>query len=240
MKAFNILLRSSKSFFGKYWFSLTLVLLFLVAILRAGWKAEAADRQTRPSRPTEKPVLPPAESDSPIKYTDNIGNGQATAPSEMKIFQRPTETETAPALKEAEATAFLQRFAKVAIGERKKFGIPASLILAVSLVQSSAGNREAARDANNFFLLPEGSPAQSGIYFDKNGQKYARFKTAWDSFRANSLLLDQHFSGLKKTAGGNWRAWASGLAQGGYSTLPNFEQAVQKAVVDFHLEELDK
>jgi len=35
--------------------------------------------------------------------------------------------------------AYLKRFARVAIAERKKFGLPSSLILAVSLLHSTAG-----------------------------------------------------------------------------------------------------
>lgn len=240
MKQGNNLLHASKSFFGKYWFSLALAGLFVGAILRAGWQVESAARKSRPGRPIENQIVPPAENNAPIKFTENIGIGQNPEPSELQLFSKPGSAEPVAAINEADAMAFLKRFAKVAIGERKKFGIPASVILATALVQSRAGNSEAAREANNFFMLPDGSPAQSGSFFSKNGQKYARFNTPWDSFRANSLLLDQRFGGLKKTAGNDWRAWANGLAKGGYSSQPNFEQALQKVVVDFHLEELDR
>lgn len=240
MKMFDNLRQTSRSIFGKYWFSMALGALFLGAILQAGWKVEAAERQNQPSRPTENPIAPAAETEAPIKFTESLGDAQPAAPSEMQFFQKPSTGELAAAINEADAMAFLKRFAKVAVGERKKFGIPASVILAVSLVQSGAGNREAALEANNFFMLPEGSPAQSGVFFEKNGHKYARFKTPWDSFRSNSLFIDQKFAGLKKTAGNDWRVWASGLARGGYSSLPNFEQAVGQAVADFHLEELDR
>ena len=238
MKMFQNLRRASNSFFGKYWFTMALAGLFLGAILRAGFKAEAAERQQRPSRPAEKPIVVPTENEPPIRYTQNIGV-QAT-PTEMKIFPKPGGSEPILALDEAKAMDFLKRFAKVAVGERKKYGIPASVILGSALVQSAAGSREQAREANNFFNLPDGSPAQIGVFFDKNGQKYARFKTPWDSFRANSISIDGRFAALKTTAGGNRQAWIAGLSRGGYSSLPDFEHTLQKAIEDFHLDELDR
>ncbi len=225
-----------QSFFGRHWFGFALAGLFVAAILRAGLKAEATERKTRPARPTEAPVAQPSGQ---IHYTENLGSQPGERRDEMKIIQK-SGGEVVANFDEAAAMAFLKRFAPVALGEQRKFDIPASVILAAALVESQAGQCAPAREANNFFLLPDGSPAQSGVFFDKNGQKWARFKTPWDSFRANSLYIEQRFSGLKKSAGGDWRAWLEGLARGGYSPVPGFEQMAKQAVGQFQLEEIDQ
>lgn len=75
---------------------------------------------------------------------------------------------------EADVKGFVNRFAKVAIAENKKFNIPASVLLSVALLESEAGKEEKVKTTNNFFG-------------HKMGEKH--FATAWENWRAHSLYL---------------------------------------------------
>lgn len=216
----------------KYWFSFALVGLVLIAAIRQSLPAKTSSDPSDEAVPTEKRTAPSA-ADQPTKMTENTAENPP--PDESKIFGSGGENETASGkswteIDEATRLAFLKRFAKVAVGEQQKFGIPASVILGSALVQSRAGTRDLARSANNFFAMP-------GPDFPSNGKKYAAFKTAWDSFRANSLVLDRHFPKLKKQG---WKTWATELGKADYSDLPDFEKQLAKAISENRLDELDR
>ncbi len=132
--------------------------------------------------------------------------------------------------------AFLKRFANVALSERKKFGIPTSVILACAYANSQVGQRESALAANNFFALScaegwEGETAQIG------GQCVRKYESAWASFRDFSIYLtgQEWFGSLKKSAGKDWRKWIEKLSSEGISNA----QTMQKVIEAYKLEELD-
>ncbi|MDO8367070.1 MAG: glucosaminidase domain-containing protein [Saprospiraceae bacterium] len=146
---------------------------------------------------------------------------------------RPAALESIDAVK---AEAFLKRFAPVAVSERKKFGVPASVILAVAYVNSEAGQRESAVAANNFFALSgldnwEGESAKIG------GERVRKYETAWASFRDFSIHLSSQewFGSLKKSAGNDWRKWAEKLGAEGVSNT----KAMLKVMEAYRLFELD-
>ncbi len=148
--------------------------------------------------------------------------------------ERPPEMDGVNA---AKTEAFLKRFANVALSERKKFGVPASIILACAYANSQVGQRESALSANNFFALScaegwEGETAQIG------GQCVRKYESAWASFRDFSIHLSSQewFGSLKKSAGKDWRKWVEKLGSEGVSN----PKAMQKVIEAFQLAELDK
>lgn len=90
---------------------------------------------------------------------------------------------------EADVKGFVNRFAKVARAENKKFNIPASVLLSVALLESEAGKAEKVKSANNFF-----GP--------KMGEKH--FATAWENWRAHSLYLFHEAKGESLLAKEEW------------------------------------
>jgi flagellum-specific peptidoglycan hydrolase FlgJ len=136
----------------------------------------------------------------------------------------------------AKAEAFLKRFAKVAVSERKKFGIPASVILACAYTNSQAGQSGSAREANNFFALAcgEGWEAET---MQLDGKCVRKYETPWESYRDFSIHLSSQdwFGSLKKSAKNDWQKWIETLGKQGVSN----SKTMKKVIELYKLYELD-
>lgn len=124
--------------------------------------------------------------------------------------------------------AYLKRFAHVAISERKKYGIPSSIILANALLHSYAGSHAVAKSSNNHFGLEE------------NGQ-FAQFENAWSGFRAHSQYITTgEFTDLRKLSKNDYQAWAKGLQDLGYNQDKDLARNLLTLIDKFQLYDLDK
>lgn len=215
--------------FKTHWFWVALALIVLVAFVQ---------KKILPPKPSPVPAkreqpAPPAE-----KYTAAVSEPPAAqmalVPSGGKQL-RPL-----PVLDDAVAMAFLRRFSNVAVGEHKKYGVPASVVLACAYVNSFAGQRPTAQQANNFFALPC-SPTWEGRTASLDGRCYRRYERAWDSFRDFSLYLHNKdwLPEARKTCGSDWRKWASTLAARDLSDVAGFEAELRKVIEAYRLFELD-
>ncbi|MDZ4683024.1 MAG: glucosaminidase domain-containing protein [Saprospiraceae bacterium] len=187
--------------------------------------------------PNLNPFNSPDKNSKIEKITERKGDGKGGA--DLLGFIPETPKERPPELSSSDAAkteAFLKRFAQVAVSERKKFGIPASVILAAAYANSQAGQHETAVLANNFFGLSnaegwEGETAQIA------GKPVRKYETAWASFRDFSIHLSSQewFGSLKKSAGKDWRKWVEKFGKEGVSN-PNM---MQKIIEAYRLDELD-
>lgn len=174
------------------------------------------------------------------KMTENaLGNNSTTNKLEMPFIgdrggSKDAFSELAK-VEEADKQAFMERFAKVAIAEQKKFGVPASIVLGASLYQSYAGKREIAVAANNFFALPC-SGTWTGNCMEAQGHQYRRYGTAWDSFRDFSLFAKGNLGHLK---GKDYRAWAEALQQAGLGNGERFSKNLIDLIEAYKLFQLD-
>ena len=111
------------------------------------------------------------------------------------------------------AKAYIDRFAHVAINERKKYGVPASIILGNALLHGFAGKRDMAIQGNNHFSLPcvSGWNGDSGTY---NDACYRHYENAWASFRDHSLYVTTGPNQKLLSLGHeDYKGWAKGLEQ---------------------------
>jgi len=111
---------------------------------------------------------------------------------------------------------YLKRFARVVINERRKYGIPSSIILACGLLQSQGGQRDMAKQGNNHFGLTcsVGWEGATGVY---ENTCYRHYENAWASFRNHSVYLTSgKYGQLATLESSDYKAWASGLEKLGY------------------------
>ncbi len=135
---------------------------------------------------------------------------------------------------------YIARFVPVAQAEQVKYGIPASVILGLAIVNSEFGTSSLSQKGNNHFNircaenhLAEGVLGQELIEMDC----YAQYENAWTGFRANSVLLSsEKYSILKEAAQLDWRVWASGLIKLQY---PNAER-LALVIEQYNLVEFDQ
>lgn len=124
-----------------------------------------------------------------------------------------------------EATkAYVRRFTKVAQVEMQKFGIPASVNMAQAILESQAGTTEVVRGQNNHFGLK------------MKGQQY---QSAWESWRAHSILLRNDFPELFEL-GTAYRKWANGLQKAKYLSDRNYSDKLMEVIEQYQLYLLDE
>lgn len=136
---------------------------------------------------------------------------------------------------------YMKRFARVVINERRKYGIPSSIILACGLLQSHAGQRDIAQKGNNHFGLncTLGWEGASGSY---RGTCYRHYENAWTSFRDHSAYLTSgKFAQLTTLESTDYKSWARGLEELGYGNgMDNLEKHLITIIEEYGLQDLDK
>jgi flagellum-specific peptidoglycan hydrolase FlgJ len=202
------------------------------------------------AEPTERPSTSVVK---PIHYLDDdqpdyLEVGHVEEPG--KPYRAPkTSNEAAPVSEEQllkeQALAYIQRYHTTAIGEMRKFGIPASISLAQGLIESRAGTSKLAKSNNNHFGMK---------CFSKNCKKghctnftddthkdfFRKFKTPWESWRAHSeLLASGRYAKLKKH-GKDYRAWAYGLKSAGYASDRTYAEKLIGIIERYQLYKYDK
>ncbi|MCB0586679.1 MAG: glucosaminidase domain-containing protein [Phaeodactylibacter sp.] len=159
---------------------------------------------------------------SGFSNTDAAGSQMSLA---QPIALRQTENGgEALQLDEQKALAYIRRFSKVAAAEMDKFGIPASVKMAQGLLESRAGENPEARQANNHF----GEPLAG-----------RHFNSAWENWRAHSLLLRNEYPGLFRNGAG-YKQWAEALQRSGYTNDSQYARRLIELIENFQLYNLDQ
>lgn len=141
--------------------------------------------------------------------------------------------------------AYARRFAPVAMAEMGRYGVPASITVAQAILHSNAGDDALATKNNNHFGIqcfskecPKGHCSHHGTTTHKSF--YRNFNTAWESFRAHSLLLtEKKYQHLLKLDKHNYQNWANGLQKAGYSKDPQYAKKLIRIIEAMKLVELD-
>ena len=155
----------------------------------------------------------------PMYTTFSIGERPSAVPAEEA--EQPTWQPLDPdLLTDDQVFDYLNRFEKVAKAEMKKFGIPASIKLAMGILESHADTNPLTLSTNNHF----------GQHF--HGQV---FKSAWENWRRHSILLKENYPQLFRN-GLDSEKWIAGLKQSHYSTDPFFYKKLTEVVGRYDLD----
>lgn len=224
-------------FFKKNWFKLSLTALMLFAWFRKdlSFQVRMDEAPYRLEKSADKPKLKITEANS-LAAGLPPKTGRMEAPSiNIPGFSNAKPTELS-SIDEAKQHAYLTRFAKVAKEEQKHYGIPASIILAVSLYQSAAGQRDIALDINNHFALPCNAD-WNGACREFQGHTYRKYSSAWASFRDFSLYAKANFARLK---GADYTAWALALEADGFAETDDFAKEIIGLIEGYRLDSIDR
>ncbi|TNE50764.1 MAG: hypothetical protein EP344_17095 [Bacteroidetes bacterium] len=211
----------------KHWFTIALLLIVLIAIARRNLRFETV----------ETPAL--TEPANTEKYTDNRSASRGAAL--LQLAGDATNARVSmPVVDESTAVAFLQRFGRVAVAEQEKFGIPASVLLACAYVNSFAGQRACAVEANNYLAL-RCAASWDGPTAVCSGACFRKYNSAWESIRDFNFYLIRcdWYPGLKEKAGKDWRAWVKGLAANQMSDVEHAGAEMERVIEAYRLFELD-
>ena len=198
----------------------------------------------------EKETLPkkqatPKSSHSPTNVS-NLANTYSNLTAANK-GEAKQETKAVKSSKRSKQKAYVKRFSKVAQMEMKKYGIPASITLAQGLLESNVGESKlATRNKNHFGMKCFSRSCTKGHcsnFTDDSHKDFFRiYKSAWESFRAHSLLLKKssRYQPLFKLKSNDYRGWARGLKKAGYATDPKYAEKIINLIEDLKLNQYDK
>jgi flagellum-specific peptidoglycan hydrolase FlgJ len=216
-------------FFKNNWFTCAILVLALYIYfkkdLRFSVSVQSPDKLEQPGKQKEKITDHAAEPQTNLMGRVDLpfirGNAGYNALAELaKIDENTRRT-------------YLKRFIKVAYSEKKRYNIPASVILGTALYHSCAGKRELTLQANNHFALPCGDD-WSGPCEAVREESYRRYETAWESFRDFSIFVEKRLSRLK---GEHYQVWAKGLEELGFGE--GFATDLVRIIETYELQELD-
>lgn len=157
----------------------------------------------------------------------------------------PSPTGSSSSSRDERCKNYINRFSNIAVAEMRKFGIPASIILAQGLVESNSGSSSLASKANNHFGIKCFSKNCSKghcMNFSDDSHKdfFVRYPNAWSSFRAHSEFLKKtsRYSHLFKSRDAT--VWAKGLERAGYATDKQYAEKLMAVIDRFDLEQFDQ
>ncbi|MEZ4993935.1 MAG: glucosaminidase domain-containing protein [Saprospiraceae bacterium] len=142
--------------------------------------------------------------------------------------------------------AYVKRYAEVAQKEMDKYKIPASITLAQGLLESNVGeSRLATKNNNHFGIKCFSRKCKKGhctnFTDDSHKDFFRKYKSAWESFRAHSILLRaDRYKPLYELKTTDYRAWAKGLKKAGYATDPNYAEKIIELIDDLGLHDYDE
>jgi flagellum-specific peptidoglycan hydrolase FlgJ len=239
-----------RDYLARNWYKVALAILLLFIILKKDLSLQLR-LQAPAGEPAEQPHRPPEREQARRPERERLSESAPPTPApepppqeEMLDFSgidRSSDRSTRPdRIAESTKRAFRQRFAHVAVSERKKFGIPASLVMGHAFLLSQAGQSELARTGNNFFALPCTADWQ-GPRRQEGKSCFRRYDKAWTSFRDHSLFLTSgRLAHLRRFPDDDYRGWARALEKAGFYP----QRGMARQVIDFieaeRLYELDR
>ena len=187
----------------------------------------------------------PAPSPKPVSTPpDNVANTYSNMSFKGKIAT--DDSNARRAAKRKKQLAYVKRFKKVAQAEMEKFGIPASITLAQGLIESNCGESRLATSNNNHFGIKCFSRKCrkghcSNFTDDSHKDFFRKYKSAWESYRSHSYLLQaDRYKPLKKLSKTDYKAWAKGLKKAGYATDKHYADKLIQLIQDLDLQKYDQ
>ncbi|MCB9299472.1 MAG: glucosaminidase domain-containing protein [Lewinellaceae bacterium] len=240
-----------KAYLQRNWFKLGIAAILLFLVLK---KDLSFRINLNTPIPIEQPQQPPrpagqkGEDGSRERYTEARQPAAADLPGteRFELLSSSGGRREVQAIDQLELVdkeivqGYIKRFGKVAVAERKKFGIPASIILANALLHSQAGTREMARNGNNQFAL-SCTPDWQGPSISVDGRCYRQYENAWTSFRDHSLYLTTGtFAHLQQLPNDDYKAWANALEKAVFSPEKNLARQLIRVIENYGLAQWDE
>jgi len=247
----------------QHWFKVIAGLLLLFLLMRKDLSFELNLRSPTRQDTFEEPKEPvpaqkrrPEEREAPEILTEREAENpgaSAETPAQSERFDllgredkaaRPSAPlkaiEKLDRIDEATKQAFIDRFDRVAVDERKRYGVPAAVILGNAMLLSQSGKSPAAQEGKNFFRLPctPDWKGKSGIY---RGDCLRHYDRAWTSFRDHSLFLTTgKYAHLKQLRNRAYTSWAQALEDNGFAQEAGYARQLIAVIERHRLYELDE
>ena len=143
-----------------------------------------------------------------------------------------------------QAQQYIKKYRDLAIAEMYRTGIPASIKLAQGMFESQNGISTLATKANNHFGVKcKDNWHGDTILYDDDAPKecFRKYSSVEESFIDHSNILQQRdrYADLFMLSPTDYQAWAKGLKEAGYATLPNYAEKLIGIIEQYQLYEYD-
>lgn len=143
---------------------------------------------------------------------------------------------------------YIDQYAEAAKEQMKRYGIPASVILAQGIIESGNGQSELTRLGNNHFgVKATKSWLDNGGEFlvytdDKPNEKFCKYESVADSYEHHSRFLveNRRYSNLFNLSPDDYQGWADGLQQAGYATGSHYAEKLKGIIEANGLDRFDQ
>ncbi len=139
---------------------------------------------------------------------------------------------------------YINRYKHIAVAEKFRSGIPASITLAQGILESGSGNSRLTQEGNNHFGIKcKGTWTGKTILEDDDEKQecFRAYDSAWQSYHDHSdfLLHNSRYSTLFNLDVTDYKSWAYGLKAAGYATNPVYPQKLIEYVEKYNLHQYD-
>ena len=140
---------------------------------------------------------------------------------------------------------YIERFAPLAVEEMYRSGVPASITLALGLLESGYGLSTLAVKGNNHFGIKCHNNWRGGKMYhddDRRGECFRKYDSPEESFRDHSdfLRYRDRYKFLFDLQVTDYQGWAYGLKKAGYATDPSYPSKLIRLIEAYSLHEYDK
>jgi len=141
-------------------------------------------------------------------------------------------------------TQYIDQWKDIAQSNMQEFKIPASIILAQGILESSFGNSDLAQKANNHFGIKCHSTWSGDKFFkddDAKDECFRSYNHALESYRDHGIFLTsgKRYAALFTFDITDYKAWAHGLKKAGYATHPEYAQKLIRVIEENELYQFD-
>jgi flagellum-specific peptidoglycan hydrolase FlgJ len=140
------------------------------------------------------------------------------------------------------AVSYIHKYRSIAVSEMKRTGVPASIKLAQSILESGYGSSELSKNANNHFGIKCGGDWKGKSYYLKSRSSCFRaYISGEESFREHSDFLKgrSHYADLFKLKITDYKSWAKGLQKAGYATNSDYSDKLIELIERYKLYRFD-
>lgn len=142
---------------------------------------------------------------------------------------------------------YIDQYKDLAMQEMELYRIPASITLAQAIYSSKIGTNRVAKEANNHFGIMCHTSEWTGDTFfeteDHSGDHcYRKYASVKESYRDHSLFLSQRSRYVKLFYYPitDYKSWAIGLKEAGYSGNPRYADTLISIVEKYYLMHYDR
>lgn len=143
---------------------------------------------------------------------------------------------------------YIDQYASAAMKQMKRYGIPASVILAQGIIESGNGQSQLSQLYNNHFGIKATQKwldggGQYAVYTDdRPNEKFCAYATVAESYEHHSQFLKENsrYTSLFQLSPDDHEGWANGLQQAGYASSRSYAQTLEAVIKANGLDKYDR